>query len=90
MLLDILTFIAIGLAAGWLAGFVLRGRGFGWRANLVIGVLGALAGGILFPVIGLTATGLIGRTILATAGAIGLLIVLGMWCRSQHRRARRA
>jgi uncharacterized membrane protein YeaQ/YmgE (transglycosylase-associated protein family) len=46
--MDIVWFLIIGLIAGWLAGQLMRGRGFGLIGNLIIGVLGAIIGGYLF------------------------------------------
>ena len=47
---DLLTWLAIGLAAGWLAGVVMRGGGFGLLGDIAVGLAGALAGGLLFSV----------------------------------------
>jgi uncharacterized membrane protein YeaQ/YmgE (transglycosylase-associated protein family) len=71
-----LWFILIGIAAGWLAGKVMKGSGFGILGDLVVGVIGALLGGFLFGLLGLTATGLLGSLITATVGAIVLLALL--------------
>ncbi|MGA2059617.1 MAG: GlsB/YeaQ/YmgE family stress response membrane protein [Thermoguttaceae bacterium] len=71
-----LWFILIGIAAGWLAGQVMKGGGFGLLGDLVVGVIGALLGGFLFGLLGLTATGLLGSLITATFGAIVLLALL--------------
>ena len=43
--MHILWFLLIGLLAGWLAGLLVKGRGFGWLANMIVGVIGALSGG---------------------------------------------
>ncbi len=69
-------FILIGIAAGWLAGQVMKGGGFGLLGDLVVGVIGALLGGFLFGLLGLIATGLLGSLITATVGAIVLLALL--------------
>jgi uncharacterized membrane protein YeaQ/YmgE (transglycosylase-associated protein family) len=71
-----LWFILIGIAAGWLAGQVMKGGGFGILGDLVVGVIGALLGGFLFGLLGLAATGLLGSLITATFGAIVLLALL--------------
>jgi uncharacterized membrane protein YeaQ/YmgE (transglycosylase-associated protein family) len=73
---DILWFLLIGLAAGWLAGLVVKGRGFGLVANLVIGVIGALIGGFVFGHLGVSAGGTLGALISATVGAVILLFLL--------------
>ena len=66
-------FLIIGVAAGWLAGKLTRGRGFGVLGDLAIGILGAFVGGFLFSLIGLGAYGLIGALVTATVGAIVFL-----------------
>jgi uncharacterized membrane protein YeaQ/YmgE (transglycosylase-associated protein family) len=88
MLLDLLLFLGIGLLAGYLAGVLLRGRGLGWRADLVIGVLGALLGGFATPLLGLSAHGPIGRLVQAVIGAVVVLLLVGFAFRG--RRASRA
>jgi len=69
-------FLLIGLAAGWLAGQLMKGGGFGIVGNMVIGCIGALVGGFLFSLVGLAAYGLIGALITATVGAVVLLFLL--------------
>lgn len=73
---DLIYFLLIGLIAGWLAGKIMKGHGFGILGNLVVGVIGAILGGFLFRLIGLAAVGLIGSLISATAGAVLLLFIL--------------
>jgi uncharacterized membrane protein YeaQ/YmgE (transglycosylase-associated protein family) len=75
-MLELIYFLLIGLAAGWLAGQFMKGRGFGLVGNLVVGVIGAVLGGFLFRLVGLAATGLLGSLICATVGAIVLLFLL--------------
>ena len=69
-------FVLIGLCAGWLAGQVTKGKGFGAVGNLIVGVIGALVGGFAFRLLGLSATGLLGSLITATCGAVLLLWLL--------------
>lgn len=71
-----LWFILIGLAAGFLAGTVVKGHGFGLAGNLVVGVIGALLGGFLFGLLGLSAVSLVGKLICAFVGAVVLLVLL--------------
>ena len=68
--------IAIGILAGWLAGKIMRGRGFGVLLDLVIGVVGSLLGGPVFGLLGLYSSGLIGSLVVATAGAVLLLYLV--------------
>ena len=74
--MDLLWFILIGLAAGWLAGQIMKGSGRGLIGNLIVGVIGAVLGGWLFGLLGLTSSGLIGQLITATVGAILLIVIL--------------
>lgn len=65
--------IVIGILAGWLAGKIMRGKGFGLVVDLLLGIVGAILGGRIFALIGLAAFGLIGRLIVALVGALLLL-----------------
>ncbi len=67
--------IVIGIVAGWLAGKIMRGRGYGLLLDLVLGIVGSLLGGFVFGILGLYATGLVGRLVVATAGAVLLVYV---------------
>lgn len=69
-------FTLIGLAAGFLAGLVVKGHGFGVVGNIIVGIIGALLGGFLFRLVGLSATGKLGELICAFVGAIVLLFLL--------------
>lgn len=74
--MDFVWFILIGIAAGWLAGRIRSGAGFGLLWNLIVGVVGAVLGGLLFRVLGLAPTSLLGSLISATVGALILLALL--------------
>jgi uncharacterized membrane protein YeaQ/YmgE (transglycosylase-associated protein family) len=74
---NIVLFLLIGLAAGWLAGQLVKRRGSGWVEDLIIGVIGALIGGFLFGLLGVDTGGLLGSLISATIGAVILLFLLG-------------
>ena len=70
-------FILVGLVAGWLAGQLMKGGGFGVIGDIVVGVLGALLGGFLFSSLGVSlGGGLLGAIIVATIGAVLLIFVL--------------
>jgi uncharacterized membrane protein YeaQ/YmgE (transglycosylase-associated protein family) len=69
-------FLLIGLAAGFIAGFIIKGSGFGIWGNLIIGVIGALLGGFVFGLLGITASGRAGELVSASVGAILLLFLL--------------
>lgn len=74
--MGILWFILIGIAAGWLAGQIMKGGGFGLVGDLVVGVVGALLGGYLFSLLGIASGGLLGSLVTATIGAIVLIVLL--------------
>lgn len=74
--MEFVWFALIGIAAGWLAGQLTKGSGFGWPGDLVVGVIGALLGGVLFRIVGFQAVGLFAQLIVATVGAVVLLALL--------------
>ena len=74
--MDFLWFLLIGLAAGWLAGQIMKGGGYGLVGDLIVGVIGALLGGFLFGLLGIGGGGLLGALITATVGAIILIVLL--------------
>ncbi len=75
-LTSILVFLIIGAIAGWLAGVVMKGGGFGLLGDIVVGIIGAFVGGWLFGVLGIFAGGFIGAVITAFVGACVLLFVI--------------
>ena len=76
--MHILYFLLIGLIAGWLAGLIMKGKGFGLARNLIVGCIGAFVGGFLFDVLGLSTHGLIGSLAAALAGALVLIWVINL------------
>lgn len=74
--MNLFWFILIGIAAGWLAGQIMKGGGFGLVGDLIVGVIGALLGGYLFGLLGIAAGGLLGSLVTATIGAIVLIALL--------------
>lgn len=74
----LLVWLLVGAIAGWLAGNIMRGAGFGLVGNIVIGIIGSFVGGWLFSHFHIVhGGGLIGEIIGATVGAIALLFVIG-------------
>lgn len=65
--------VLVGIIAGWLAGQITKGRGFGILGDLIVGILGSLLGSSLFGLVGILAYGLVGRLIMSVIGAIILL-----------------
>lgn len=74
--MEIVWFCLIGICAGWLAGQLVKGGGFGLVGDLIVGVIGAVLGGYLFGLLGIGGGGLIGALVTATVGAIVLLVIL--------------
>ena len=75
--MEFIWFIVVGLIAGWLAGQLVKGGGFGVVGDIVVGVIGALLGGWLFGAMGIwPGGGLLGAIIVATIGAIILIFII--------------
>jgi uncharacterized membrane protein YeaQ/YmgE (transglycosylase-associated protein family) len=75
----ILIVLIIGAVAGWLAGLIVRGMGFGLIGNIVVGIIGAFVAGWLLPRIGIViGGGMVGAIINATIGAVVLLVIIGL------------
>lgn len=75
----LLWFLLIGAAAGWLAGLLMKGRGFGVLGNILVGVVGSVLGGWLFRALNFwPGGGLVGSLFTAFAGAVVLLFVIGL------------
>ena len=76
--MELLYFLLIGAAAGWLAGQFMKGKGFGLIGNIIVGIVGAFIGGWLLGVLGLAFGGLIGSLVTAVIGAVVLLWIVGL------------
>ena len=77
--MDILAAIVIGAIAGWLAGVIVRGAGFGLIGNIVVGIIGALVAGWLLPQLHVElASGTLGSILDATIGAVVVLVILSL------------
>ncbi len=74
----LLVFLAIGAVAGWLAGLLMKGGGFGLIGNIIVGIIGAFIGGFVFGMLGISAGGLVGSIITATVGAALLLFIVSL------------
>ncbi|EGV17617.1 GlsB/YeaQ/YmgE family stress response membrane protein [Thiocapsa marina] len=78
-LISLGIFLLIGAVAGWLAGLLMRGGGFGLLGNILVGIVGAVIGGFLFGLAGISlGGGMIGSLITAVIGAAVLLLVVGL------------
>ncbi len=76
--MGIIAFLLIGLVAGFLAGKILKGGGFGLVGNMVVGLVGAIVGGFVFRFVGVQTSSMIGELVTATVGALLFLFVLGL------------
>ncbi|MBT3880111.1 MAG: GlsB/YeaQ/YmgE family stress response membrane protein [Candidatus Scalindua sp.] len=76
--MNFILFLIIGAISGSIAGRVMKGRGFGFIGNLVVGIIGAFIGGFVFGLLGIATYGLIGALISSLAGAIILLWGIGL------------
>ncbi|HNW28858.1 MAG TPA: GlsB/YeaQ/YmgE family stress response membrane protein [Spirochaetota bacterium] len=77
-LTSILILVAIGLVAGWLAGMIWKGGGFGILWNIIIGVAGSFLGGWVFRLLGISYGGIIGSIVAALVGALILLAIVNL------------
>ena len=76
---SLLTFLLVGAIAGWLAGLLVKGYGFGLVGNIVVGVIGAFLAGWLLPQLGFSVgSGVVSSIIHALIGSVILLLVLGV------------
>lgn len=81
--MELIVFLIVGAIAGWLAGQVVKGGGFGLVGDIIVGILGAIIAGFLFPKLGFSlGAGILGQIISAAIGAVILLIVIRLVKRS--------
>jgi len=74
---SLIIFLLIGGIAGWLAGLLVKGGGFGLIGNIVVGIVGAFIAGFLFPAVGVSlGAGIVGAILHATIGAVILLLIV--------------
>ncbi len=73
---ELIIYLAIGAVAGWLAGTLVKGGGFGLLGNIVVGIIGAILGGFVFNFLGIAVSGVVGSIIMATIGAVILIFVV--------------
>jgi uncharacterized membrane protein YeaQ/YmgE (transglycosylase-associated protein family) len=74
--MHLIWLLIIGVLAGWMAGHVTRGRGFGLLGDMVVGAIGAWLGGAILHVFGLYSFGFIGSLVTALIGAVILLTLI--------------
>jgi uncharacterized membrane protein YeaQ/YmgE (transglycosylase-associated protein family) len=76
--MGILYWLIVGAVAGWLAGQVMKGKGFGLVGNIVIGLIGGVLGGWIFNAVGLSASGTLGNIIVAFVGGVALVAIVNL------------
>ena len=76
---SLFTMLIIGAVAGWLAGRIMQGRGFGVLGNVIVGIVGAFLAGTIFPALGFSVGGgFFSSVVHSTIGAVVLLFVIGL------------
>jgi len=76
---SIIVWLIVGAIAGWLAGLIVKGGGFGLLGNIVIGIVGAVVAGWLLPQLGINlGTGIVRAIINAAIGGIIVLVILSL------------
>ena len=79
--MNFIWYILIGIVAGYVAGKIIRGGGFGLLVNLVLGIIGGVLGGWVFSLFGLAATGIIGSLSTSVVGAVLFLWIASLFSR---------
>jgi uncharacterized membrane protein YeaQ/YmgE (transglycosylase-associated protein family) len=82
---SVITWLVVGIVAGWLAGLVMKGSGYGVVGDLIIGLIGAFVGGFLFSLVGGAYGGLLGSILIAFIGACILIVVVRFVTRGRTR-----
>ncbi|RQT40555.1 GlsB/YeaQ/YmgE family stress response membrane protein [Burkholderia contaminans] len=78
----LIIWLVIGAIAGWLAGVLVKGGGFGLLVDIVVGILGAVIGGWLAGLLGIGFSGILGSIVIALIGAVILLLVIRLFRRA--------
>nr|WP_290591334.1 MULTISPECIES: GlsB/YeaQ/YmgE family stress response membrane protein [unclassified Ketobacter] len=74
--MSLIIFLVVGALVGWLAGIIVKGKGFGAIGNIIVGIVGSVIGGFVFGLLGITTGGLLGSIVMATIGAVILLFLI--------------
>lgn len=82
MIASLISFVVIGIIAGWIVGKLLKGSGFGLTGNLIIGVIGSIVGGVFAYVIGLSTQNPLIAVGTAVAGALIFLAIAAKFKKS--------
>jgi len=76
--MNILWAIVVGIVAGWLAGVLVKGGGFGLLGNLLVGIIGSFVGGFVFNALNIAAYGSIGSFVTMVVGAVVFLLLISL------------
>lgn len=79
--MSLLYLILVGALAGYVGARILRGKGFGWIGNIVVGIIGAIIGGWIFRELGIEEENILYELASAVVGAIVFLILVGLFSR---------
>lgn len=74
--MHILISVLLGALAGWIAGRIMRGSGFGLLVNILLGIVGGFVGDLCFDLLGIEATNWIGRLLMAVVGAVLVILLV--------------
>jgi uncharacterized membrane protein YeaQ/YmgE (transglycosylase-associated protein family) len=74
--MNILIWIVSGILAGWLAGMLVKGRGFGLIGDFIVGLIGGVLGGWIFGFFGISATNWLGQILVAALGGVVLVVII--------------
>jgi len=77
--MNFIIFIVIGAIAGWLAGNIMKGGGYGFLVNAILGIIGGVFGGWIFGVLGISTDGSFGPFITSVVGAVAILFLAGLF-----------
>lgn len=77
--MGILWSIIIGVLAGAIAGYLMKGGGFGFLVNLIVGIIGGILGGWIFGLLGLSVNGIAGNLFMSTIGAVVLIWIVSLF-----------
>lgn len=74
--MEIVYALIVGAVIGWLAGVIMKGKGFGIVGNIIIGILGSMLGHFVFNALGMAASNTLGRLLVSLGGAVLLIMIL--------------
>lgn len=74
--MEIVYALIVGAVIGWLAGVIMKGKGFGIVGNIIIGILGSMLGHFVFNAMGMAAENTLGRLLVSLGGAVLLIMIL--------------